>query len=156
MAKERRRLAVVGLILWGLASGMVSPVQTAVNGKLRIALHSPFLASMVSFLIGTLTLIIITLAIDHRIRISRRLIKSAPWWLWVGGPLGVIFVTSNILLLPLLGAALSVVAVLCGQMVMALVVDHFGWFGVPRHTLNGPRFAGLALMIAGILLIQHF
>lgn len=143
-------------LVWGLAAGMVSPVQTAVNGRLRLAVHSPLLASLISFFTGTLLLILSTLLIERRLSFSRRVITDSPWWLWVGGPLGVIFVTANILLLPLLGAELTVVSVLCGQMLIALIIEHFGWFGVRLHKINRQRLAGIALMILGILLIQHF
>lgn len=143
------------LLLWGTCSGMVSPVQTAVNGRLRVAVHSPFLASLLSFSTGTIVLILITLSVDHRMKLSRATLKESPWWLWIGGPLGVVFVTGNILLLPALGAELTVVSVLCGQMLIALVIDHFGWFGVKRHRINWPRLAGVALMVAGIVFIQH-
>ncbi|MFX3617593.1 MAG: DMT family transporter [Sporolactobacillus sp.] len=155
MSKKSLHLTAL-FLLWGLAAGMVSPVQTAVNGRLRIAVASPFLASMISFSTGTLFLILITLIIDHRLSFKRSVIRESHWWLWIGGPLGVIFVTSNILLLPKLGAELTVVAVLCGQMLIALVIDHFGWFSVPQHKINWQRLIGMVFMIAGILLIQRF
>jgi Uncharacterized protein conserved in bacteria len=143
-------------LLWGIAAGMVSPVQTAINAQVRIAVGSPLIASLISFLTGDLLLLMATLAVDHRLNFGLRLIPYSRWWIWVGGPLGVLFVTANILLLPELGAALTVVSILCGQMAAALAVDHFGWFGVTRHPVNWQRLAGMALMVIGILLIQQF
>ncbi|WP_010630649.1 DMT family transporter [Sporolactobacillus vineae] len=143
-------------ILWGIAAGMVSPVQTAVNAQVRTAVNSPLIASLISFLTGTVLLVLATLIADHRLNFGLRLIPHSRWWIWIGGPLGVIFVTANILLLPELGAALTVVSIVCGQMAAALAVDHFGWFGVPRHPVNWQRIAGMALMVAGIVLIQQF
>lgn len=143
-------------LLWGIAAGMASPVQTAVNARLHTAVGSPLVAALISFISGTTLLLAVTLFADRGLHVSRRTFRQTYWWQWLGGPLGVVFVLSNILLLPLLGSALTVVAILCGQMIIALIIDHFGWFGVPRHKINWQRLAGLALMVAGIILIQHF
>ncbi|SFG23335.1 DMT family transporter [Sporolactobacillus nakayamae] len=154
---KRKKFTVTALFLiWGLAAGMVSPVQTSINTQLRYAVQSPFLASLISFMTGTCILVLVTLIIDRKMTMDLKLIPRAPKWIWIGGMLGVIFVTSNILLLPVLGSALTVVSVLCGQMIVAIAVDHFGWFGVAQHKMNWPRAAGLVLMIAGILLIQQY
>jgi len=154
--KQRNYLLGILFLLWGVVAGMASPVQTSVNTQVRYAVQSPFIASLISFTIGTCILALLTLLVDHRIKVDLKMIPRAPKWIWTGGMLGVVFVTSNILLLPVLGSALTVVSVLCGQMILAMIVDHFGWFGVAVHRLNGPRAAGLVLMIVGILLIQHF
>jgi transporter family-2 protein len=154
--KHKKFTRTALLLIWGLAAGMVSPVQTSINTQLRYAIHSPFLASLISFMTGTLILVLVTLIIDHKMKMDLKLISRAPKWIWIGGMLGVVFVTSNILLLPVLGSALTVVSVLCGQMIVAIAVDHFGWFGVAQHKMNWPRAAGLVLMIVGILLIQQF
>lgn len=153
---KKSYIATSIFLLWGVVAGMVSPVQTAVNSRLRVAVDSPFLASLISFVTGTMLLVIIALITDRRLKLDLHIIPESRWWLWIGGPLGVIFVTSNILLLPLLGAALTVTAVLCGQMLIALIIDHFGWFGITKHKINWQRVVGFALMITGIILIQHF
>lgn len=147
----------------GLFAGMASPIQTSINSELRIALHSPFIASLVSFLVGLIVLLFLTSLIEHRrlfhsnhLETSKNFITGNPWWLWTGGILGVIFITSNILLLPIVGASLTVVLALSGQMIIALIIDHFGWFGIAKHRLNVQRILGIVLMIAGIMIIQHF
>lgn len=150
-------------MLLGLFAGMLSPIQTSINSELRSEIHSPFIASLVSFSVGTIALLLLVSIIDHRrlfkhnaLEKGRMVISKGPWWLWIGGILGVIFVTSNIFLLPIIGAALTVVLALCGQMVIALTIDHFGWFGVSTHRINTQRIFGIILMVAGIFLIQRF
>jgi Uncharacterized protein conserved in bacteria len=150
-------------MLLGLIAGMLSPIQTSVNSELRSEIQSPLAASLVSFSVGTIVLLLLALIIEHRRAFKRNilekgkaLISESPWWFWTGGILGVIFVTSNIFLLPMIGAALTVVLALCGQMVIALIIDHFGWFGVMKHRINIQRIFGMILMVAGIFLIQHF
>ncbi|MBC1794359.1 DMT family transporter [Listeria booriae] len=145
------------LMLAGLMAGMTIPVQTAVNSRLRGYTKSPFIASWVSFLIGTLILIVLALVLEHGWTFDLHTLAVNPWWIWFGGgALGVFFLTSNILLMPRLGSALTVVITLCGQMSMALLIDNFGWFGVPIHEFNIPRLIGIALMFLGVILMQRF
>ncbi|TGA95832.1 DMT family transporter [Sporolactobacillus shoreae] len=160
--KNKSSYLIIYMLL-GLFAGMLSPIQTSINSELRNAVHSPLVASLVSFSVGTVALILLVLLIEHRrlfktnpLEKGKRVISKSPWWLWIGGVLGVIFVTANIFLLPMIGAALTVVLALCGQMVIALVIDHFGWFGVPKHSINVQRIFGIIVMVAGIFLIQHF
>ncbi|MHC5253269.1 DMT family transporter [Listeria kieliensis] len=143
-------------MLMGFIAGMLSPIQTSINGKLRMAVGSPFLASFISFLVGTILLFLICLIIEKRVTFKVRGVGKIPFWVFTGGIMGVIFVTSNILLLPILGSAMTVVLAICGQMVIALIIDHFGFFGVIKHPINRYRIIGVLAMIAGILLIQNF
>lgn len=160
---KKNSLHLLLFMLLGLFAGALSPIQTSINSELRSAVQSPLVASLISFSVGTIALVLLVLIVERRrlfkansLEKGKRVIAKSPWWLWIGGILGVIFVTSNIFLLPIIGAALTVVLALCGQMVIALVIDHFGWFGVPKHQINIQRVFGIILMVAGIFLIQHF
>ena len=42
------------------------------------------------------------------------------------------------------------------NILMSLVIDHFGMFGVQQHSLSPGRMAGGALMVVGIALISKF
>ena len=53
---------------------------------------------------------------------------------WVGGLLGVCFLTGNLLLLPRLGAALTVVMTVAGQIIMGVFIDTFGLLGASNHS----------------------
>lgn len=74
----------------GLAIGLGLPIQTVINSRLRAVVRSPYLASFISFLVGTVFLGLITWSVNSHLFISLRLIASQqPWWLWSGGLLGV-------------------------------------------------------------------
>lgn len=148
---------IILFLIGGLIAGGIIPVQTSINSRLGKEAGSPFLASFISFFTGTLTLVILSLAIDHRLTFASKSFLTHPWWIWIGGGiLGVFYLTTNILLLPRLGAALTVVATLVGQMIMAIAIDQFGWFNVPVHELNIPRLIGIACMFVGVFLIKKF
>jgi transporter family-2 protein len=147
---------IILFLIGGLIAGGIIPVQTSINSRLGVEVGSPFMASFLSFFTGTLTLVILSLVIDHRLTFAPDVIHNSPWWIWIGGMLGVFYLTSNILLLPQLGAALTVVVTLVGQMIMAIAIDQFGWFNVPVHELNIPRLIGIVCMLGGVFLIKKY
>ena len=128
--------------------GVSLSVQTAVNSRLRSAVGSPFFATFASFFIGTAVLG--ALAAIHG---GGTLVPpGAPWWAYLGGALGVIFLTSNILLFRPLGAVETMLLPVLGQIAMSLAIDHFGWFGSPRIPLGLIRILGALLVLAGVSL----
>ncbi|MGP7819650.1 DMT family transporter [Niallia sp. 01092] len=143
------------LFVFALFAGMALPVQTAINAELRTTIQSPYLAAMISFLVGATVLCGVTLAVEHTI-IPNKVVFTKPWWIWSGGALGILFVLANVILMPKIGSALTVGLTLAGQLIMAIIIDHFGWFHLPVHEINIPRIIGVLLILGGIFLVQRF
>ncbi len=80
----------------GLVSGLLSPIQTSINSQLRLTVGSPFVASFISFLVGTTLLTLVCLIVERRLTFQLKGVGRIPWWVFTGGALGVLFVTSNI------------------------------------------------------------
>ncbi|ABJ56756.1 DMT family transporter [Oenococcus oeni] len=139
-------------VIIGLSIGIGLPMQTAINSRLRNAFSSPLLSSMTSFTIGTIFLALVALLITHSLEIGVDLIKNQPWWIWVGGLLGVIYLTGNILLFPHLGGVQTVIMPIVGQIIMSMLIDNFGWFYSPTHALNIIRILGALLVLLGVFL----
>jgi transporter family-2 protein len=142
-------------LLIALIAGTVLPLQTAINSELRNAVHSPYLAATFSFLGGTILLSALSLTIDHTV-IPDRSAFTKPWWIWTGGALGVVLVLANVILMPKIGSALTVGLTLAGQLIMAVLIDHFGWFNLPVHEINLPRILGIVLILVGIFFVQRY
>ncbi|REH85801.1 DMT family transporter [Staphylococcus felis] len=140
----------------GVILGCAPPIQTAINTQLSQSIHSPLFASFISFLVGTLVLIIITSIIHRKFRIYvyHDIHGSIRWWHFIGGMLGVIFVTANIILTPHLGVAYTIIIVMIGQIIMGLIIDHFGLLGLPSIKISHQRLLGFALIIIAIIMIQ--
>jgi transporter family-2 protein len=60
------------------------------------------------------------------------------------------------MIVPRLGVALSFSLAIAGQMIVTLVIDHFGWLGVPEKPVSLPRVLGAALITVGVILIRKF
>jgi uncharacterized membrane protein YdcZ (DUF606 family) len=56
----------------------------------------------------------------------------------------------------MLGVATLTAAVVTGQLVCSVVLDHFGALGFTEHALGVGRVAGCVLMIAGFVLIARY
>lgn len=141
------------LYLAALGAGISVAVQQVLNGSLRIALQSPAWAGFASYLGGLLTMILVLLALREQMP-SWKLVTATPWWAWSGGILGGVFILLVILLLPSLGAATLLALVVAGQMSAAVIMDHFGAFGLSQHSLSISRLLGVALVIGGVVLIK--
>ncbi|WP_273726941.1 DMT family transporter [Leuconostoc mesenteroides] len=140
------------LFILGLVIGFGLPIQTAVNSKLRSVLGSAFNSSLVSFGVGTLFLIAVTLVTTHSLTISDSFFSTEPWWIWIGGALGVIYLTGNIVLFPKLGSVQTVIMPILGQIVMSMLIDNFGWFYSKQHDFTWFRGVGALLVLAGVFL----
>ncbi len=142
-------------VLLALAAGAVLPTQAAVNNKLAEFAGGPVAAAFISFAVGTLVLFVYMLISGvHLAEMTSA--KNAPVIAWIGGILGAFFVTSTIMLLPRLGVAMTFSIVIAGQMVLTLIIDHFGLLGVPEKPVSLPRIAGALLVTAGVILIRRF
>ena len=78
---------------------------------------------------------------------------SAPLWQWAGGALGAVLVFVSLLSVPRIGALNTGVAMIVGNLFMALILDNFGCFGLPVIRLSLSRLFGLALVIAGLYFV---
>lgn len=142
------------LMVFAIVAGALLPIQAGINTQLARNLGHPLLAASVSFAIGTLVLLLYT----NVFHISWSTLTRAmhiPWYLWIGGLLGAIYLTTTIILAPLLGAATMIGLIIAGQMLASIILDHFGLVGFPVHTLNVWRIVGAIFLIFGVVLIQR-
>lgn len=121
----------------GVLVGMLIPIQTSVNSRLSLYTKSPFYTSFISFSVGTICLIVLNIFINPDVFSLHFFSNQTFNYTWfVGGLLGVGYLTGNLLLLPKLGATLTVIATVAGQIIMGVIIDTFGLFGATIHDFN--------------------
>ncbi|RZJ78775.1 MAG: DMT family transporter [Brevundimonas sp.] len=143
-------LAIALVVLAGGATAMQAPT----NARLATAVGSPVNAAFVSFTVGALALAV--LAAVFQTRPDWAATRALPWYAWMGGLYGVVFVVAAAWSVPRLGVALTITLMVAGQLLISLFLDHFGALGVPQQPLSLGRAAGVALVIAGVLLVRRF
>ncbi len=141
---------IIALLIGGLL-----PVQGSINSHLSSLLKHPLQAAFVSFFVGTLALLFLNVFLKTEVPAAKELVKI-PFYLFLGGLLGAIYVTSAIVLIPKIGITSLLAASIAGQLIISSLIDHFGFFNVPIHPISFGRVAGIALLATGTFLIQRF
>jgi transporter family-2 protein len=149
------RLAALLLPLCALAAAMVLPLQAAINGQLARALGgNPIAATAVSFASGLVVLVVLTLTFARDLPPASELARY-PLWLFVsGGVLGTIYLASNVILVPRLGAGTVFTFAIAGQLVSALLLDRFGVLGLAVREISLGRIAGAVLVLVGAVMVR--
>ncbi|MBD0289809.1 MAG: DMT family transporter [Thermoleophilia bacterium] len=142
-------------LVLALAAGAVLPLQAGINAELARWIGGAPRAAFVSFLVGALALVLVSLAATRGLLASDR-VGAAPWWVWVGGLLGAFYVLGAIVAAPRVGAVVLVAAVVAGQALASLVLDHFGWAGFTPHAISPGRVVGMVLVGVGVALVRVF
>lgn len=138
-----------------LLVGAFLPLQVGVNTKLGEAVGSPLLSALISFSVGTIALLSYILITGIPLANAANAKNASPI-AWTGGLLGAFFVASSIILLDKLGAAMTISLIIAGQMLMSLIMDHFGLLGMDVKPISFGRVAGVVLVVAGVILIRRF
>jgi transporter family-2 protein len=132
--------------LIAVLAGLVLPVQVALNNRLTSFTGHPIVSSLVSFLVGTLALILYTLTSPGMLQQAHVQVWKAPVYAWFGGLIGAFFIATSLVIAPKLGLAMSVCLVIAGQLTMSVLMDQFGWFGFDVRPLTIAKGFGLLLV----------
>jgi len=144
------------LLVLALLVGSLLPFQAGINATLRRCLTEPTQAALISFTVGTIGLLVYCIVMQADLP-SPAALADAPWWAWIGGGLcGAVYISLVIFLAPKLGTGTTFSLIVAGQMIMAMVLDHFGFLGFQTHPVTLLRLIGAALLVSGVFLIQKF
>jgi transporter family-2 protein len=141
-------------IVMAFIAGSFLPIQSGMNNKLAKAGGSPVHASMISFAIGLLALVIYIILTSQNV--SWRGIKDAPTYAWIGGILGAFYVTIIVLAFPKIGPGLTFGLVVSGQLLISMLMEHFHIMGAQQIPISIGRIMGMLLIISGVIIMKKF
>lgn len=147
-----------GLFIWrtfGIIAGMLAASQSAINGHLGGVLHSSVKAAFFSFFVGTVCLLLIIVIVRPKLQLIKVEGRN-PWWMWLGGIIGGLYILGNVYLVPIVGTGLSVVIILLGLMIGSLMIDQFGILESKRNPITVAQILSLLVMIGGVIIIRLF
>lgn len=133
-------------------TGVAITIQAGVNANLRAIMGYPVLAALISFGSGFLALLVFGLLSGMQAP-PLDTVRQVSWWKWTGGLIGAVYVMTVIISVPKIGTANLVSLSVAGQLVAALVLDHYGMLGFAVHPANGWRLLGTLLIMVGALLV---
>lgn len=119
-------------------------VQGALNsllGRIVGMLES----TLIVHLIGTVTVVVL-LFILHLGRGNLAAFQQAPWYAYLGGILNVLIIFAVVFSIPKLGVSNATTAIVTLQLLTAVIIDHFGLFGVEKSACRWWDLVGIALM----------
>ena len=132
--------------------GMLVPVQTAANGRLRGRVQSAWVATLISFAVSSLVLMGVGVAAGLPLLPTDAQMMAAPWWSWGGGLIALLTITAYMYLFRELGMLQATILPIVGQLVFSLVIDHFGLFRAVQIGLTPLRALAVALLLVGTVL----
>ncbi|MBF7082671.1 DMT family transporter [Desulfallas sp. Bu1-1] len=141
---------VLALLIAAL-SGVTMALQGSLNaalGKIIGLLETTFVVNLVGLAVVSSLLFVFRPGDGDWHRYA-----EAPWYLYLGGILGVLITYGVVRSIPSLGVAVATTAIIVGQVLTAAMVDHLGLFGLERVPFSWHRVAGTALMASGAWLL---
>jgi transporter family-2 protein len=148
-------LSTIAMLVLALLAGVATAYQPGLNARFADHAGARVWGGVANFSIGLLAISIVTLAMRPKVPSVDRL-GAGPWWMWLGGVCGAFFVTLALILVPRIGAAAYLSAMIAGQLLASVVIDHYGHMGLAVREVSPGRIVGVLLVIAGMAAIRIF
>jgi transporter family-2 protein len=131
------------------AGGLIA-LQAPINAGLGRATGS-LPAALVSFGVGTIALAALVVLSGKGGGLGSTFDVS--WYYLLGGLLGAAYVANALIAVAAIGAGGVAAATITGQLLASVVIDRLGLFGLDQVALSPERVIGVALLLAGTVLV---
>jgi bacterial/archaeal transporter family-2 protein len=128
----------------GVAVGLQSPLASMISQRLGI-LESVFIVHLGGALVALIPLLFYSGG-----KLSQW--RSVPWYALAAGVFGLVVIGAISYMIPRVGVAASITAIVAGQLLVGTILDHFGLLGAVERSLDPTRLLGLAVVLAGVWL----
>lgn len=136
-----------------LFAGVLMAIQAPTNAILGKASGSPVVAAFISFIVGSIALAAIVAGTSGRLFAPE--LKSVPWYAWLGGFYGAFFVAIAAFGAPRIGVGPLLTAAIAGQLIGAIILDHYGWLGLSRQPVSIEKIGGVVLVLLGAWMVRR-
>lgn len=146
------------LVIATILAGMLSPMQSAVNGQVGKLVGDGNVSSVISFGSGLVVMAVIILARKSTRKQfasipSKIASRKIPLWNWFAGCCGAVIVFSEGATASILGVATFQTTLISGMVISGLICDRLG-IGVPeKQPFNFARILGAVLAIVATILV---
>jgi transporter family-2 protein len=147
-------MAAIGYMAAAAVLGILVAFQPMMNAVLARAIGSAYGAATISILVAALGAILMVLLTGAG-EMNRATLATVPWWVFLAGFVGTVFVAGGVVIAPVIGGLLFFACVIAGQLLGATLADHLGLFGLEVRQVSPARLIGIALVVAGALVAQR-
>ncbi|MCV2403435.1 DMT family transporter [Marinomonas sp. C2222] len=137
-----------------VSAGVIIAVQGTLNAQLGFLLKNPLLGTSIAFLVAFLCMFSTFLVSVHRWPTFNEVFSVPAYLLFSGGILCAVGIGTMYYLIPKMGVGTLMSYSLCGQLIMAVVASHFGWFDLPQKPIDGIKSLGVMALIIGVVLLN--
>lgn len=141
------------LISLGITAGAMITIQSVLNATLGEKTGN--LGSVLLLTITSILMLLLLIVIFPKSANFKQIPGPSEWFLYLGGVLGVVILAAPIFLIPRIGATSTLTALVVGQLLLALLIDHFGLFSSPKIEINLARVLGVILLVVGAFLVRR-
>lgn len=141
------------IIILSILAGSLFPVQGAVNGVLREEVGNPFLSGSLSNLLGMIIMLVLVFATTSQFPLSAPETNTNNWYMWTGGIISALVVSANIVIPKYIGFSKFLAIYMVSQLVMSVLIDHFGLFGSNQQPISLNIVIGVLFLAIGIFFI---
>jgi len=136
-----------------LFTGALIPIQAATNAAFSKSIGTPLITGLMVFIVGLVGMFLFIL-LSRTAFPPRQQLISAPLYGYLGGIIVAAYVVMITILVPKIGVGTAIGLIVTGQILCAVVIDHFGLFNVVVRTISPTRVIGMLLMIGGVYLVM--
>lgn len=150
-----------GFTVFALIAGGCIAVQAAMNAQLGQLIGNSWLATSYAFFTSFVLVGVYVVMSDITSNNTwtslefSSVARSVPWYLWLSCIFSVIGVGSLYFLIPKMGVGNLMSISLTGQIVIAMVISHFGFFESPIREMSLSKLIGAVMLVSGIVLINR-
>src|SRR5215467_14278486 len=136
-----------------LFTGALIPIQAATNAAFSKSIGTPLITGLMVFIVGLVGMFLFIL-LSRTAFPPRQQLISAPLYGYLGGIIVAAYVVMITILVPKIGVGTAIGLIVTGQIICAVMIDHFGLFNTVVRTVSPTRIAGMLLMIGGVYLVM--
>ncbi|MEJ8563158.1 DMT family transporter [Yoonia sp. GPGPB17] len=129
-----------------ILAGVLVSLSRQINGRLALS-TSALESSFWNHIVGLVFISAVALLVGGLFAGEP---TASPWWAYLGGPVGVIFIAAGSWLIARIGAAQTALLIIAGQMISGVVLDVT--MGAPGDLWA--RTLGVGLILAGMWVAQ--
>lgn len=136
-----------------LITGALIPIQAATNTAFSKSVGTPSITGLMVFVVGLIGMLLFVVLSRTSFPSSQQL-ATAPWYGYLGGIIIATYVVMITILVPKIGVGTAIGLIVTGQIICAVIIDHFGLFNVAVRSISVVRLTGVILMIGGVYLVM--
>jgi transporter family-2 protein len=148
--KQDLKMQTIMYLSLTFVMGIIMSIYLPMNSSVARYLESSITANVTFFMVALLTSIVIFLIFGQSHTMSK--VQDVPFYLYLTGFISAFIVLGTTFVIPFIGARKFFILLIAGQIVMAVIVSHFGILESPKDPINMKKLIGAAMVLIGAVI----